>query len=140
MSDRCYMEITCRAADVERFTDIDFHVIEEQENGLLLMVDEEANYGHVSDIPKDLVYFGFAGAGGSYDACAFACDGQTYLEVLSLEHDDAFGVSFNGTGEPKQTGSCSLEDVKGFIQHRNKVKQTLGLATPLFHPTHRDKI
>ena len=83
MGDRCYMEITCHKQDQERFTALGFVAQDwKQDNSaLVVVVDEQANYGHCGDLPTDIPYHGFSGSGGDYGEAVFACDGTRYAEV-----------------------------------------------------------
>ena len=116
MSDRCYVEVTCRKRDAARFEKLGFKVLddgnlegcvladlglgtpsEDKDSGLVSMHDEQANYGHYGEMPKDIPYFGWHGPGGEYGPCRFACDGKKYLEVdASQDGEPVVHVSEGG--------------------------------------------
>lgn len=120
MGDRCYMEITCHKQDQERFTALGFVAQDwKQDNSaLVVVVDEQANYGHCGDLPTDLPYHGFSGSGGDYGEAVFACDGTRYAEV-ETGHGGGFVVDWN---EARHRPSArSLKRIRRYIQVRNQV-------------------
>jgi hypothetical protein len=90
------MQVTCHNKDTQPFEELGFSIDDQLNGGNVLMIDEEANYGHWEQMPNDVVYFGLAGPGGCYDAFAFACDGNVYTEVPCLQDGPAVKVSENG--------------------------------------------
>ena len=122
MSDRCYMELTCRRQDVQKFEALGF-VAQSWNNPdgkspLILMVDEEANYAHSGDMPTDIPYHGFNGSGGNFGQGSFACDGKTYAEV-ETGHGGGFVVDWN---EHQQRPSMrSLRSIRRYLKIRNRV-------------------
>jgi len=86
------------------------------------MVDEEANFAHADDLPKDVVYFGTHGRGDGYAAEFFACDGRTFLEQKSADDGDGFLVRFDDEGNPEPS---NLEEVKTFLTLWNDVRVML---------------
>jgi len=71
MGDRTYMEVICRAEDQGVFEDLGFgeqEYWEELPEGVSFLVDEQANYGHSSDLKelaeKGYVFIGHHDVGG----------------------------------------------------------------------------
>ena len=96
MGDRCYMHITCRREDQELFQQIGFHLEFDQspDASVIEMVDEEANYAHYDEMPTNIPYYGYNGAGGNYGQSSFACDGRHYAEV-ETGFDGGFVVAWD---------------------------------------------
>ena len=89
MGDRVYMTLTCRKEHMQTFLDLGFveHEIDADDSGAEL-VDEQANYGHQSDLEGiarqgGIPFTAWHGHGGDYDAMLIACDGKTLMEVNS---------------------------------------------------------
>lgn len=122
MGDRCYMEVICKPEDVARFEDLGFTRQEDMESGLAYLVDEQADYGHSTEMPPDLVYYGGTGAGGSYGPEEFACEGKGYTAISSEQDGAGYMVGFNADGDPLPE---SLARVKEFIDLRKRVIKTL---------------
>lgn len=124
MGDRCYMRVTCRAADKKRFEDLNFAEDESAREGELVdMVDEEANYAHSGNMPLDIPYFGFNGAGGDYGPAEFCCDGETYCEQPKFE-DGGLCIAVNDLGEINQD---DLAVIRHYIDLKAAVKKMLGV-------------
>ena len=123
MGDRCYMEVTCRRQDQERFVALGFTAQDWNEPSnpaLVVMVDEEANYAHSGDMPTDIPYHGFNGGGGNFGDGALACDGKVYAEV-ETGHEGGFVVDWD---EAKNRPSLtSLKSIRQYIRVRHQVQQ-----------------
>jgi len=80
MSDRCYMTVYCRPQDIKVFEDIGFTLQNDPAAPLSILVDEEADYAHCNDIPKNVKWYGASFAGYEYPETMYACDGATFME------------------------------------------------------------
>jgi hypothetical protein len=112
MGDRCYMSVTCRRQDRERFEHLGFELQFESspENPIIEMVDEQANYAHANDLPTDIPYYGMNGSGSDYGAGEMACDGMEYAEV---ERGGGFVICWDF--ETQQPTPQSVEKTRQFI-------------------------
>ncbi|NBU11829.1 MAG: hypothetical protein EBS84_22995, partial [Proteobacteria bacterium] len=68
MGDRCYMQVTCRRQDIPEFEALGFHLEFEQspDSPIVELIDEEANYAHADQLPTDIPFTAWHGAGGNY--------------------------------------------------------------------------
>src|SRR5436190_3284594 len=131
MGDRCYMHITCRRRDQETFEAIGFHVDFDQgpERAVIEMVDEEANYAHCDEMPKNVPYFGHNGHGDNYSDGIFACDGRRYAEV-EAGYAGGFVVAWNT--KTNQPDTRSLRAIRRYLSVRDRVQVKFdALARPL---------
>ena len=124
MSDRCYMEVSCRRQGVARFEALGFRVLDEDKvSGLVRMHDEQANYGHSGELPTDTPYIGEHGPGGEYGPCRFACDGKKYLEVeASQDGDPVVHVSEGGKVDKRH-----LKQVMAYQACLKRARKALGM-------------
>ena len=131
MGDRCYMEITCRRQDQERFRALGFEVQSEEANTrCLTMVDAEANYAHSGDLPTDIPYHGFNGPAFEYGSGACACDGQRYSE-LETGHAGGYVVAWDEKQNRPEPNS--LRGIRRFISIHQRAEarmRTSGLKPP----------
>ena len=132
MGDRCYMEITCRRQDQERFEALGFIAQKwnnpASDSPLVVMVDEEANYAHSGNLPTDIPYHGFNGPGGNYGDGVCACDGKEYAEV-ETGHEGGFVVDWDKARQGPEPHS--LRCIRRYLKVRNKVRKMFdGLAKP----------
>jgi hypothetical protein len=123
MGDRCYMQITCRRQDQERFSALGFTAQDwdnpEPDSPLVVMVDEEANYAHSGELPGDIPYYGFNGAGGNYGDGVCACDGKQLAEQ-ETGHDGGFVVEWDDTRN--RPSPQSLRAVRRYLAVYHKVQ------------------
>ena len=99
MSDRCYVEATCRKEDAGRFEEIGFKANDKGRiPGTVVLVDYEADYGHCDDLPRDIPYLGWHGPGANYGPQAFACDGKHYVEAETM-NDGSLAVCVSDRGK-----------------------------------------
>ncbi|MEQ2009756.1 MAG: hypothetical protein ABMA26_23470 [Limisphaerales bacterium] len=111
MGDRCYMQVTCRRQDIPEFEALGFHVEFEQspDSPIVELIDEEANYAHADQLPTDIPFTAWHGAGGNYGDGKIACDGNHYAEVSA--NRDGFVVSWDeATNQPAQESLASIRD------------------------------
>lgn len=130
MGDRCYVSLTLRKVDAPRFEGlVDEEEWQDDDHPHLVQLGaSECNYGYCCltddpDMPTDVPYYGHSGAGDSYGAGEFACDGQgTYMHVGSDEYG-CYPVRFD-----EETGladSDSIARIGVFIKFRNAVRKHL---------------
>ena len=132
MGDRAYAQVLCSAKDVALFEELGFG---EEEywmglpEGVLFLVDQEANYGHASSLrelaERGYVFIAQHDAGGEYDAARLVSDGQTFSEVDAMVHEPrpCVAVNANGFVDKKQ-----LKAVRKYWRAIARAKQRLGFA------------
>ena len=138
MGDRCYMSVTCRREDKARFEELGFEVESETspESLIIEMVDQEANYAHADQMPKDIPYTCWHGAGGNYGDGKIVCDGRAYAEVCA--NNDGFVLAWDY--QKMRPRHKSILQVRRFIklekrvQARFKVLREQAGKTHLFSP------
>lgn len=84
MSDRCYMQVTCRRQDVSRFEALGFHsefTDTPTDGPVVELIDSGADYGHANHLPTDLPFVASHDATASFGARRIACDGRRTAEV-----------------------------------------------------------
>jgi hypothetical protein len=131
MGDRCYMSVTCRRQDRDRFEELGFHLEFESspESPVIEMVDEEANYAHANDMPADIPYYGYNSAGGHYGDGQIVCDGKEYDE-METGRDGGFVVVWDYRNK-KPTKQC-LANIRRFIVVHKRAEHIIGaLREPL---------
>lgn len=118
MGDRCYLQITCRKSDQERFSDLlDAHESTDADPTVRMSVDE-ANYGYMTmdgdsgELPNDVPYIGFHGAGGNYGQGKFACDGTTFRYVECTDY--GYAIAFDGDGNPDVEALAAVREYLAF--------------------------
>ena len=103
MSDRCYMEVRCKKEHAPIFEKLGFTVRDEgYAPGIVELVDEGANYAHYNEMPNEVPYFGWHGAGGEYGSCAFACEGNGYVDA-DMDANGELVVRVSDRGQPSKT-------------------------------------
>jgi hypothetical protein len=113
MGDRCYMSVTCRRQDQQRFEELGFRLELEQSTDapIIEMVDEEANYAHDDEMPKDIPYTAWNLAGTNYGDGKIACDGKVFAYVSA--NVDGYVVCWNKrTNQPTKQ---SLENIRHYL-------------------------
>lgn len=121
MGDRCFMRLTCRREDRVRFEDLGFHLDFDQspDSAIIEMVDEEANYAHYDEMPTNVPYRGYYGAGSNYGPGNFVCDGRRYAEIETGYEGD-FVVQWD---EKKQKPTTqSLRVIRRYLEVRKKMQ------------------
>ncbi len=132
MGDRCYMQITCRRQDQDKFAALGFTAQDwdnpEPNSAVIVMVDEEANYAHASELPRDIPYYGFNGAGGNYGDGVCACDGKQLAEQ-ETGHEGGFVVDWDDARN--RPALKSLQAVRRYLAVYRKVQAMFAtLAKP----------
>lgn len=134
MGDRCYLRMRFLESDLEKVSEILGEKLDademEEEDGALVYIDEESNYGLGSArealAKADVIFDGNHEAGDDYPKCEFCgIDGQS----LELEGEDNFPwarVGYNlDTG---QVDWKAVEEARAFYAARAKVKASFELA------------
>ena len=84
MSDRCYMQVTCRRQDRHRFEALGLHpefTDTPTDGPVVKLVDTGADYGHANRLPTDVPFLATHDATGSFGARRIACDGRRTAEM-----------------------------------------------------------
>lgn len=84
MSDRCYMQVTCRRQDQSRFEALGFQLEFEgppPAGPTVELIDPGADYGHANHLPTDLPFLASHDATATFGARRIACDGRRTAEV-----------------------------------------------------------
>lgn len=105
MSDYVYMNLVCRAQDRERFESLGFreeHSVEVLPDGVVFLVDPQANYAHGSKLQEmargGCVFFGHYDAGAEFDGGYVASDGTAFHDVPALWHEARPSAAVNCDG------------------------------------------
>lgn len=136
MGDRAYMEVVCRREDAGRFEDLGFC---EQEwgtdfpEGVVFLVDEEANYGHDSAM-QELSASGIAfcarhDEGGDYHAAVIASDGSRCCSVESPFGDGRPHVAVNPDGN---VDAVAMKAAAEYYAVESAARRVLGIKVTLF--------
>ncbi len=135
MGDRCYMSVTCRRQDRDRFEAIGFHLeLETSPESLVIeMSDEEANYAHTGEMPTDIPYYGINSAGDNYSAGDCACDGKEYAEVETGQNSGFIVAWDYKTSEPTPQSLDNIRHFIGIQQQAEKIIRELRQSEPHEH-------
>jgi hypothetical protein len=115
------MQVTCRRQDIPVFDALGFHLDFEQapDCPIVELIDEEANYAHADQLPTDLPFTAWHGAGGNYGDGKIACDGNHYAEVSA--NQDGFVVRWDeASSQPTQE---SLAGIRDYLAVRQTVQE-----------------
>jgi len=121
MSDCCYVHVTCRRQDMERFEALGFHLEFEStsQSVIVELADEEANYAHTGELPTDIPYTAWNGKGSEYGDYKMACDGEEFVEVPASQ--DGFVVDWDYKTE--QPTPQSLDIIRQYLAvHKRAAK------------------
>lgn len=121
MGDRCYMHVTCRRQDRQKFEALGFELEFELsfECSIIEIADEEANYAHSGELPTDIPFLAWHGAGSNYGDGRMACDGKNRAEVSGNE--DGFVVKWDSKkGKPT---SQSLRRIRRYLAVHDRVRR-----------------
>ena len=131
MNDPCFMEVVCRRIDFERFRKLGFDEFTDPEDlcayegrpDLIRVEDPNAPVAHNGDMPADIPYFGYHGAGCEYDDMAYACDGAEYAEAERT----AGGELMAAVDDSGNVIAASLARVRNYLHVLARARQALGL-------------
>lgn len=123
MGDRCYMHVTCRRQDMGRFEALGFAL--EYESGpeslVVEMADPEANYAHSGEMPVNIPYTAFNGAGSEYCEYRMACDGKQYREVCGNSSGFVIDWDYKKNGPARK----SLAQIRHYLAVQTRASQFL---------------
>lgn len=118
MSDRCYMQITCRQQDRHRFEALGFHpefTDTPPAGPTVELIDPGADYGHANRLPTDIPFLASHDATGNYGARRIACDGRRIAEVPATS--EGFTIEWDATKRrPTATSLARLRRYFAVIQ------------------------
>ncbi len=119
MGDRCYLSVTCRKQDKKRFEELGFYQeFEAPDRPIIEMVEEEANYAHAGQMPTDIPYTAWHGAGSNYGDDKLACDGKEFAEVAA--NNDGFVLAWDY--EIQQPTPQSVERIRHYLALHQRVE------------------
>ena len=123
MSDRCLMTVICLKQDADNFVQLGFAHAWERE-GVVCMVDYEANYAHCNDMPTGLTFIAFNDSGAEYCAGTQVCseEGGDMTWPGPFDGKYAFEVDEEGNLSPEEK-----ENWKQFMALRKQALEQLGL-------------
>jgi len=123
MSDRCYMHVTCRRQDRDRFEALGF--VLEYESGpeslIVELADPEANYAHTGELPTNIPYSAYNGPGSEYGECKMVCDGEEFVEVCATR--DGFVVDWDFKAD--QPTEKSLAQIRHYLAVQKRAAKFL---------------
>ena len=108
MSDRCYMQVTCRRQDRHRFEALGFHpefTDTPTDGPVVELIDAGADYGHANHLPTDVPFLASHDASGNFGARRIACDGRRTAEVAATS--EGFLVEWDATKNSPTTASLA---------------------------------
>ena len=117
-----------RREDRGRFTALGFVAQDWNEPGspLVVMCDEEADYAHTGNLPRDIPYHGHNAPGGSYGSGEVACDGRDCAEV-ETGSPGGFVIDWD-IGRDQPTG-CSLRNIRRYLKINARVERRFARLT-----------
>lgn len=131
MSDRCYMQISCRRQDMKRFEALGFHpefTDTLTDGSVVELIDVGADYGHANRLPTDVPFLATHDATGSFGARRIACDGLRTAEVPATS--EGFVVEWDATKNSPTT--ASLARVRRYVAVLKRAQLCL-VAKPRLH-------
>jgi hypothetical protein len=120
------MTLRCRKEHKAIFEEMGFNEEDEHDDGSIQMVDEQANYGHYSDLVdgdlEGIPFIASHSAGGEYGPSNYASDGEK-VDSCSADHDgnEIVVVRSDGTIDP-----VNLENVRRFQSMEARALRMLG--------------
>lgn len=113
MSDSCYMTLSCLRKHMDHFIALGFHLDHYRKDDgaeVVELTDENANYGHGNDLPKDIPFIAEHGSGCSYGAHKIACDGLRFADIEATS-DDGFVVCWDHESQaPHENSVQAIRD------------------------------
>lgn len=110
MSDICYLEITFRKKDREKFLSFmgyrgNFPEETEEGTGQIMVTDNEASYAHQPELKtlalEGVPFYGQHGEGGSYTSGVFASAEGAFANCDALGSDPAVPIGEDGIPNPE---------------------------------------
>lgn len=130
MSDRCYMQLTCRRQDIKKFEALGFHpefTDTPTAGPVVELIDTGADYGHANRLPTDVPFLASHEAGGNFGARRIACDGRRTVEVSATS--EGFVVEWDSTTTSPTT--ASLARIRCYFAVLKRAQQRLAVKPRL---------
>lgn len=130
MSDRCYMQLTCRQQDRKRFEALGFHpefTDTPTDGPVVELIDTGADYGHANRLPTDVPFLANHDAGGNFGARPIACDGRRAAEVPTTS--EGFVVEWDAT---KNATTARASPLSGTLCCVKQPASVIPWAGPVF--------
>ncbi|KAF0178514.1 MAG: hypothetical protein FD161_1819 [Limisphaerales bacterium] len=122
MSDRSYMQVTCRQQDRHRFEALGFHpefTDTPPAGPTVELIDPGADYGHASRLPTDIPFLATHDATGSFGARRIACDGCRTAEVPATS--EGFTIEWDAT--KRRPTTASLARIRCYVAVLQRAQQ-----------------
>jgi len=89
MGDYCRMTVYCLPQDTKPFEDLGFGKEGTDEDGVVEMLDPQANHAHCGDLPTNIPWFGRHTEGEEYGPANLAClgDGEVHEQEINIAGD-----------------------------------------------------
>ena len=136
MSDRCYMQVTCRRQDRQRFEALGFHpefTDTPTDGHVVELIDAGADYGHANRLPTDVPFLASHDTGGNFGARRIACDGRRTAEVPATS--DGFIVEWDAS--KRRPTTASLARIRRYFAVQQRAQRRMA-AQPRPHQTRSD--
>ena len=126
MSDRCFMQVTCRRQDRHRFEALGFHpefTDTPPAGPTVELIDPGADYGHASRLPTDVPFLASHDAAGSFGARRIACDGRRTAEAPAT--GEGFVIEWNTRRNRPE--ASSLRRLRHFFAVQRRAQRRLAM-------------
>lgn len=130
MSDRSYMQVTCRRQDLSRFEALGFHLEFEgppPDGPTIELIDPGADYGHANQLPTDIPFLASHDATASFGPRRIACDGRRTAEVPAAS--EGFVVEWDAV--KRRATAASLARIRCYFAVLKRAQRLLNLDGPL---------
>lgn len=89
MGDHCRMTVYCLPKDTKLFEGLGFREEGVDEDGVVEMLDTQANYAHCGNLPTSIPWFGSHTEGAEYGPASLAClgDGKVHEQEINIAGD-----------------------------------------------------
>ena len=124
MSDRCYMQLTCRRQDQAQFEAMGFHLefADTQPSAILELIDTAADNAHRHELPLDIPFLAMHEAGEHYAGRCLACDGKCLVDAPATS--EGFVIQWDDVNnEPSEP---SLARIRSYLTVRERVTKLFG--------------
>ena len=127
MSDRCYMQLTCRRQDQAQFEAMGFHLefADTQPSAILELIDTAADNAHRHELPLDIPFLAMHEAGEHYAGRCLACDGKCLVDAPATS--EGFVIQWDEA--KRRPNEQSLSRIRRYLEVRNRVRQWLALSS-----------
>lgn len=124
MSDRCYMQVTCRRQDRRRFEALGLHpefTDTPTAGPTIELIDAGADYGHANRLPTDVPFLASHDATASFGARRIACDGRRTAEVPATS--EGFVVEWDAL--KRRPANASVARIRRYFALLQRAQQRL---------------